>query len=424
MSRKMSKTYCPLAWNHSFINQDGSFQVCCTSEEFDNHIRNEHGQKIMISDDVSPSDVMNSDFMKDIRVQMMNGDWPELCKRCEITEHHGGASRRIIEIQNYRDINQKNLDSTKDDGTTSAPITSADYRLGNLCNLQCRTCNPRSAQMWIREWNEIKPDYEKFPQEIMDSYKEYNWIDSEVLPKDFIHKAPTLTHVHFAGGEPLIVPQMRKILEICIESGNAKNITLTYNTNMTVLPDNIINLWKEFKMVKLLASVDAVGELNSYIRHPSNWEKINKNLAKINQYHKEFNVSECMLSTTVQALNISKLREMVDYLKQYEFLVPVPNLINLHVPHYFSSQILPADMKAAITDDLLKLKAECEKTIPAHYRYLTDNIAQVVNFMNAEDRFKEGVFREFLQFQSKFDKNKELSVFKFYPEFKGYLLNA
>ena len=176
MSRKMSKTYCPLAWNHSFINQDGSFQVCCTSEEFDNHIRNEHGQKIMISDDVSPSDVMNSDFMKDIRVQMMNGDWPELCKRCEITEHHGGASRRIIEIQNYRDINQKNLDSTKDDGTTTAPITSADYRLGNLCNLQCRTCNPRSAQMWIREWNEIKPDYEKFPQEVMDSYKEYKYL--------------------------------------------------------------------------------------------------------------------------------------------------------------------------------------------------------------------------------------------------------
>lgn len=378
----------------------------------------------MISDDVSPNDVMNSDFMKDIRVQMMNGNWPELCKRCEITEHHGGASRRIIEIQNYRDINQKNLDSTKDDGTTTAPITSADYRLGNLCNLQCRTCNPRSAQMWIREWNEIKPDYEKFPQEVMDSYKEYNWIDSEVLPKDFIHKASTLTHVHFAGGEPLIVPQMRKILEICIESGNAKNITLTYNTNMTVLPDNIINLWKEFKMVKLLASVDAVGELNSYIRHPSNWEKINKNLAKINQYHKEFNVSECMLSTTVQALNIGKLREMVDYLKQYEFLVPVPNLINLHVPHYFSSQILPTDMKVSITEDLLKLKAECEKTIPAHYRYLTDNIAQVVNFMNAEDRFKKGAFRDFILFQKKYDSSKNLNVFKFYPEFKGYLLNA
>lgn len=418
MSKKLSPTYCPLAWNHSFINQDGSFQVCCTSEEFDNFIRNEKGEKIFISDDVTPNQVMNSDFMKNIRKQMLNGEWPDLCKRCQITELHGGSSRRNIEIVNYKDINDKNLAMTSEDGTTTAPITSADYRLGNLCNLQCRTCNPRSAQMWIREWNEIKPEEEQFSDEVMESYKNYNWIDSDVLTKDFIHKAPTLTHIHFAGGEPLIVPQMRKVLEICIASGNSKNITITYNTNMTVLPDNIINLWKEFKTVKILASVDAVGELNSYIRHPSNWNKIDANLRKIDDYHKEFNVSECMLSTTVQALNISKIRDIVDYLKQYDFIVPVPNLINLHVPYYFSSQILPRSFKKLISYDLLNLKEECEKDLPHYFRYLTDNMGQVVNFMNSHDAFADGHFERFLDFQKKFDQSKGLDVYKFYPQFK------
>ena len=419
MSEKLSKTYCPLAWNHSFINQDGSFQVCCTSEEFDNHIRYDDGKKIFISDDVSPKEVMNSQFMKDIRKQMLNGEWPELCKRCEITESNGGASRRLVEIEYFGEQNQRNLEQTEEDGHTTAPITSADYRLGNLCNLQCRTCNPRSAQMWIKEWNVIKPEAEKFPKEVMDSYKKYDWIDSEVLPKDFALKAPTLNHIHFAGGEPLIVPQMRKVLEKCIESGNAKNITITYNTNMTVLPDNIINLWREFKTVKILASIDAIGELNSYIRYPSNWNKIEANIKKINDFHQDFNVSECMFSTTVQALNISKIPEIVDYLTQYDFLVPVPNLINPHVPYYFSSQILPRSMKALISADLLSLKKRCEETIPDHYRYLTDNIAQIINFMNSKDAYSEGAFVEFLEFQEKFDKTKGMNVYSFYPQFKG-----
>tara|TARA_Y100000768_G_C23989989_1_gene691772 strand:- start:4248 stop:5534 length:1287 start_codon:yes stop_codon:yes gene_type:complete len=420
MSKKMSKTYCPLAWNHSFINQDGSFQVCCTSEEFDNNIRNENGEKIFISDDVSPEVVMNSEFMKNIRKQMLDGEWPELCKRCEITEKHGGASRRVIEMMNYenQEQNQINLELTSDDGTTSAPITSADYRLGNLCNLQCRTCNPRSAQMWIREWNNIKPEEEQFSKEVMESYKNYNWIDSEVLVKDFKFKAPTLNHIHFAGGEPLIVPQMRKVLEICIESGNAKNIVLTYNTNMTVLPDNIINLWKEFKHVKILASVDAVGELNSYIRYPSKWDKIHTNLQKIDEYHKEFNVSECLLSTTVQALNIMKLRDIVEYLKQFNFIVPVPNLINLHVPYYFSSPILPKSLKKLVTLDLLSLKDESEERLPEHYRFLSENIGQIVNFMNSTDLYSEGAFSKFLEMQKKYDQNKNMDLYQFYPQFK------
>lgn len=97
-------------------------------------------------------------------------------------------------------------------------------------------CNPRSTKLWIGEWNDLKPDREQFSKEVMDSYKKYDWIDSEELVKDFKEKAPNLEHIHFAGGEPLLVPQMTRILEKCIESGNAKNIVVTYNTNLTVLP--------------------------------------------------------------------------------------------------------------------------------------------------------------------------------------------
>lgn len=423
LNDKAKKTYCPLAWTHSFVNQDGSYQVCCSSEEFDNFIRDEKGEKIFIdSEGQNHQTVMNSKFMKDLRVQMLNGEWPELCKRCEMTEEFGGHSRRNVEIKNYQNYEQEFLSSTATDGALKKiDIKSADYRLGNLCNLQCRMCNPRSTKLWISEWNEMKPDREIFSDEVMESYQNYNWIDDPILVKDFEDKAPTLEHIHFAGGEPLIVPQMSQILKKCIESGNAKNITITYNTNMTRLPKKVLELWKEFKAVKLLVSIDAVGELNHYIRYPAKWEHIDKNLKFIDEHHEEYNIQECMISSTVQILNVLRLEEMFDYLEQFKFIVPVPNLINLHIPTYFKTTTLPKELKLVASEKLLNLKTKYENNIPEWFRYLTDNIPQIVNFMNSYDGFENNDFEEFIKYQTMYDNKKDLKLTDFYPEFTSLI---
>ncbi len=413
-----NSVYCPLAWIHSFVNQNGNFQVCCTSEEFENNIRDENNNVININDNFSSEKIMNTDFMKKIRLEMLNGEWPELCKRCKITEDLGGISRRNVEIENYKNENKKIIEETGLDGSSNSPILSADYRLGNLCNLQCRMCNPRSTKLWIKEWNEVKRPPERFPEDVMKSYNEYHWIDSENLIDDFVQKAPTLTHIHFAGGEPLIVPQMKKVLEACIESGNSKNITITYNTNLTVLPKSVINLWKHFKGIKILASIDAVGDLNNYIRFPSDWNKIDENLKLIDQNHEEYNIQECMVSATVQILNILHLDELYKYLSQFNFIVPVPNLINLFMPHYFQTRNLPKNLKVISKIKLNHIKTKYEAQIPDHYKYLTDNISQIINFL-VQDQIPDGI-ESFIEFQKKFDSNKNLDITKVLPEFKKY----
>lgn len=419
--KKLSKAYCPLAWTHSFINQDGSFQVCCTSEEFDNYIRDDEGKRLYIQDGHNPQDVMNSNFMKKLRLDMLEGKWPELCTRCLTTEKMGGHSRRIIEIDNYKEKNHYFLSKTQRNGSIDVPIHSADYRLGNLCNLQCRMCNPRSTQMWIKEWNDIKTEREKFSDEVMESYKHYDWINSYNLVRDFEAKAMNLEHIHFAGGEPLIAPQMEKILKICIEKGNAKNITITYNTNMTVLPPKILELWRSFKAIKILASIDAVGDLNNYIRYPANWEKIDKNLSFIDEHHEEYNIQECMLSTTVQVLNVLRLGELYSYLEKFNFIVPVPNLINLYMPDYFRTTMLPKPLKFMAALKLKSIKSKFEQRVPHHYKYLTDNIPQIITYMMGEDGFNSERKSEFVNFQNKFDEKRNLEILKILPELKPFM---
>ncbi len=422
LTEKNSKTICPLAWNHSFVNQDGTYQLCCTSEEFDNLLRDKNGKALKIEDGKNAIEVLNSETLKATRLQMLDGKWPLACRRCLISEKSGGVSRREIEFKAYSDKIESFLNSTNADGSVDkVEITSLDYRLGNLCNLQCRMCNPRSTKLWIGEWNELKPANEQFSPEVMDSYTKYNWIDSEYLVQDFEQKAQNLEHIHFAGGEPLLVPQMAKILQKCIDSGNAKNIVVTYNTNLTILPKKILELWKQFKGIKILASIDGIGDLNHYIRYPSNWENIEKNLKFIEENHKEYNIWECMLSTTVQILNIHRLDEIYNYLTQFKFIVPVPNLVMLYMPHYFQPCNLPPELKLIATKKLILIKMEKMNSIPDHYKYLVENIDSILKIMNSYDGFSNGGFEMFKKFQNQFDERKKLALLKSNPEFKKYL---
>ena len=48
-------------------------------------------------------------------------------------------------------------DAIDDDGAIQdlSKITYLDLTLGNICNLQCKTCNPWSSHNWLKEVKEL-----------------------------------------------------------------------------------------------------------------------------------------------------------------------------------------------------------------------------------------------------------------------------
>ena len=58
------------------------------------------------------------------------------------------------------------------------------------------------------------------------------------------------------------------ILEKCVEFGIAKDITLAYNTNGSIFPQDKIELWEQFKKVEIFVSIDDISERFEYIRFP------------------------------------------------------------------------------------------------------------------------------------------------------------
>lgn len=418
---KSKKTFCPLPWNHSYLNLDGSFQVCCTGQGFGNEIMMNSGEKATIQSGYSTNEVMNSDFMKMLRLDMLQGRWSSMCQRCEVAEKNNGVSRRNLEIKTHESKIEEMLESTLEDGTINYPVTSIDYRLGNVCNLQCRMCNPRSTKLWIEDWNKVVPQNEKVSPEVIESLKRYDWIDSEDLIKDFKDKSLHLEYIQFAGGEPLLVPQMSRILELCIESGNSKNIIITYTTNLTHLPKKVLDLWKYFKGVKILASIDAVGDLNHYIRYPSNWDEIDQNLKFIDENYESLNVIECILNTTVGALNVCSLDKIYNYLSTFNFVVGVPNLSNLQFPSYLATTVLPSPLKKLAIIQLTQLNKNYIQGVPDHQKYLVENINNVIQFMNSYDGYRTEEFQKFKKFQNDFDKIKGLNLLDYCREFEKFI---
>ena len=350
--------FCVLPWMHRFVNLGGEVQLCCTAEEFDNsHIRDDTGHRINITDGLSDKQIGGTRHMRDIRQTMLKGAWPAACERCRLTEQTGGCSRRQAENRHFESHVPWILENTDEQGFAPLRIRSRDYNLGNLCNLRCRMCHPRASKLLLDEWNEAARPRLRISDKQAAEYENMTWYNNQQLWDDFTAHCRDLEHLHFAGGEPLIIPEVLKALEICVNEGVAGNIELTFNTNATKIPPRHRELWPQFKTVNLLCSIDAYGPLNDYIRYPAKWTRLAHNLDIIDQHHEELNLGSATLSVTVQIYNIFHLHELIEYCQgRFKFIRTIPNLVHLSIPDYFNIQHLPDDLKQLAAERLQALK--------------------------------------------------------------------
>ena len=407
-------SFCVLPWLHRFVNLGGEVQLCCTAEEFkDSYIRQDSNQVINITDGLSDEQIGATRHMRETRLSMLKGNWPAACERCKLTEETGGCSRRQAENQHFEKHIPWILENTDVKGYAPVRIRSRDFRLGNLCNLRCRMCHPRASKLLMDEWNEVARPRLRIGAAEAAEYENMSWFHSHQLWDDFSAHCRDLEHLHFAGGEPLIIPEVQKALEICVEQGVAGNIELTFNTNMTKIPARHRELWPKFKSVNLLCSIDAFGELNDYIRYPAKWIRLARNLDIIDQQHEELNLGRATLSVTVQIYNIFHLHELIDYCRErFSFIRAIPNLVHLSIPDYFNIQHLPDDLKQLATERLQTLR---EKLVRAGEADGLNQIDSVLTYLNMGEHSLH-LMNEFKRVTSIFDRLRGESLTELVPE--------
>jgi MoaA/NifB/PqqE/SkfB family radical SAM enzyme len=379
--------FCILPWIHMATYTNGKSLLCCLAQPTDDDRLNLNNATI--------DAIWNSYYFKNARKDMMAGKALPACRHCWKEEASGIRSHRMNENNLWtKKLGREYIDnliaSTREDGHLDQEVITLDLRLGNTCNVQCVMCRPTDSSKWVKaaetiaadSEGEVKHDWEwKIQDHKQNSFEwaadDEFWID-EIEPL-----LPNMRHFIFAGGEPLYLKNHKRFLKKCVESGHAQNIELRYHTNGTIMPDDIIELWSNFKFVELMLSIDGIGDQNHWLRYPTDWATVEKTLDKVENAPPHI-VGKVLC--TVSALNIWYLPDFAEWLfaKDYKKIgihdhqgMFHPGI--LHFPQYLCSKVLPKEIKEQVTVKLLKFIEKYPD------KNKVQELRSVVDFMNSED---------------------------------------
>lgn len=434
-------TFCPIPWNFQAVRSNGDMRVCCQANVTANKgvLRKTDGTPYNAAID-SMDDSRNSELMKIMRTNMLNGIWSTECQRCQTEESSGLRSRRQYETAYWADLTVDSvIPYTTADGTidtTSLPVQYYDLRFGNLCNLSCRMCGPQDSTGWYDDWHAMTGQtyfddthgreeiYKQNGKLVSDSY---SWHDSNLFWEQIANNTKNVQHVYMAGGEPLLIERHYEFLERCIDTGSAENMIIEYNTNMTSVPARVLNLWRKFKKVKIGASIDGFGKILEYQRYPAKWDKV---LANIHKIDKEPNNIQPWFAFTVTAYNVLHLPDFMRWkledsgLEKFNSTKMQP-IVTHHVAHrplYLNVRVLPLDIKMLVRDKFDRLHAWLEsENYPTNVIKQSDQIrSSICDYMFSADMHATH-WKQFLAFTTKLDKIRDEDISTIIPELGPWL---
>jgi organic radical activating enzyme len=359
--------FCILPFIHLSTRTDGRMQICCTANSDSTHDeqyigcnRKDDGGFVELHKD-KPQDYWNTKYMRTLRQGMLNGERPNVCRKCYKEEESGYRSKRMWENDLWSDQLDYNkiVDKMSTDGSMPYGIHYIDMKLGNKCNLACVMCNPADSSLWIPDWNKLKKcdiSSEVDSQTYWNKNEAgaYNWYKkSETYWDSLKENIDQLYSVYIIGGEPTVNPEFYKFLRDCVETGHAGHIDLRFNTNGQTLDEELKELYTHFKSVTLHLSMDGTHDRYTYIRHPGTWQNQLDSLHWHDQLSNNVNVG---IDCTAMALNAWHLPDFIVWKMNQKFknITVYPNfggMIGLHIlwqPPLLSVQVLPKELKEEI----------------------------------------------------------------------------
>jgi hypothetical protein len=191
------------------------------------------------------------------RQEWLAEDLDKTCRLCLNLEASG--------INSFR---QASFDQIVDDHENIDFLTVA---VNKKCNLACPSCDSRSSSFWYQEnvrHGVVQSDT------IINLHQEDH---SGELTKKFLSLLESqdlskITYIKFGGGEPLMSNTHEQILNLL---PTPENITVQYTSNFSLMPPaRVFELWRKFKLIKWVASLDGAGDQFTFLRWPYLWKDL------------------------------------------------------------------------------------------------------------------------------------------------------
>lgn len=383
-----SRHFCILPFIRQTLWYDGTFKLCCYAG----------GTELEKAD--SNVNAFNTDQLKKIRQTFLNNKFPSECSGCKNLVDAGLTAPAQFETQGWIGDPDKRalVDSTLADASLDHDLTPQmlDIRYSNVCNLKCRTCNPYNSSAIQAEYNKLVKVYNisKFHSgQIKQKYKHV-----------FSNIDHNLSRIYFAGGEPLVEEYNLEFLKTYTNT----DTEIIINTNLTVLTNEVIELFKKFRHIILNVSIDGVGEVNDYIRYGSNFSTIQKNLNRV----QEFNNIRVTVCYVLNMYNIFNTLDTILFLKNnYPQL-----LLNLSIQKVCDEkelflECLPPELRPEAIAVLTQSIVES----PKNSSVLTDSIKLLES-----SNFNLDEFKNFIRYSKILDQQRNQLLVDVVPQYQLY----
>lgn len=218
----------------------------------------------------------SSRWLRKIREQFKQGQWPVECQRCEQVEKQSPSSIRIHAI-------------ALDESETQRDYLQVGGVLDNICNAACMTCSPdcstRIGALTSKTFS------------IVDNSNRF-WD----LPQERIR------HLDINGGEPSYSKNYRRLLD-----NLPPNLrTLRLNTNGNIVLDELTAIAERGIDVTVTVSCDGIDSVFEYVRWPIKWATFYQNLMTYKTMPVRLN-----LWTTVSVLNLHDLPNIQKFAEEH-----------------------------------------------------------------------------------------------------------
>jgi radical SAM protein with 4Fe4S-binding SPASM domain len=386
MANSNNKNFCIRPFNSVVISTNGSIRPCCKIKKNTFNLKN---------NDIE--EYWSSDYLVTLRESFLNNEKPKECESCWDDENNLLTSHRLESNYQYKSIFKKdyvkNLKLIKKDNLNYPE--DIELSITNICNLSCQMCSGASSSRLLTENNYLK--FENLKQSDYDLDEKTKLKIEQIIKHD-------LKLLNLRGGEPLVNKTIIKIIEKLVVTGKSKNMILHITTNGTTCNDKIINLLSQFKNIRIMFSIESTGKFNDYIRYPSNWKDIEKNILQF----KNLKNTYLYINTVIQNLNLLYLEPLINFANLNKIFLNFSKLTN---PAYLEFDNLPLG--------LLKKSYEKLNNIDKKKLLHTKNIKEIINLLKIKiDTYKhdKGKFTMFTDMIKKRDLYRKISIADYMPE--------
>ncbi len=415
----MSKTACIVPWTTLAIGPDGRATFCCDIPApltVDGRMGSVYRDSL--------DDLWNAQELVAVRAAMARGEKPESCRLCWEREAAGGASRRLLTNEAYRQLGGRlAVEELPREGAGSGFRLERrpDWfilELGNVCDLKCRSCSPLSSSRIAADplhaaWtasgpaaaSETPPAGQPRRRLRLAPEGRTAWFEDVDAMADMIAcGAGDNALLSLMGGEPFLIDRTWRLLRALVARGLAPRLLVGLATNGQHRSAHLEELAPRFRGFNLSLSIDAHGKLYEYLRHGASWHRLVDNL----RWFRQLPGLDLSVVPTLQNGNALDMVTLLRFLDEHELRLAYNEVT-------WPARLRPANLPPSVRRIAARrlrayLDAECRPANLAVVRAYCEVLEE------AGDGFDAGSFGEFMTFTNDLDAGRGESLREAAPE--------